>query len=198
MKRVPLLIVILLVLLVGLVFFLVTDEKKGSSQGGNNSIQVNQIISNNMKPLTLTSSAFSENGNISSKYTCDGDQMIPPLSISGVPDETKSLALIVHDPDAPVSGGFTHWTVWNIDPAMSDILEGQAPSGATEGVNGSGKNGYTGPCPPSGIHHYQFILYALDTKLNLLPASAGKAELEQAMQGHILEQTMLVGLYQRI
>jgi Raf kinase inhibitor-like YbhB/YbcL family protein len=197
MSKIFLIAIAFFILLVGLVFFLVADEKSIDSSTEEAPVQANQIITNNMQPLILESQAFQANSDIPTKYTCDGNQVSPPLSIFGVPNGTRSMALIVHDPDAPVSGGFTHWTVWNIDPAISGVSEGSVPAGAVEGLNGSSKKGYTGPCPPSGVHHYQFMLFALDAKLDLLAASTGKAELEQAMQGHILEQTTLVGLYQR-
>ena len=148
----------------------------------------------NAPSLKITSDAFSANGNIPKKYTCEGEQVSPPLSISGIPSATKSLALIVHDPDAPLKGGFTHWVVWNIDPSMHKISEGF--KGATQGLNGAKEAGYIGMCPPSGIHHYHFIIYALDTKLELRNQS-GKAELEKSMNGHILAQGEMVGLYKK-
>jgi hypothetical protein len=147
--------------------------------------------------MELKSSAFKNNQFIPSKYTCDGEDINPPLKISAIPKNTKSLTLIVDDPDA--SGGtFVHWIVWNINPAIRKIFENSILSGAIEGLTDFGKTGYGGPCPPSGIHHYQFKLYALDTKLKFLSlADADKIELERAMEGHILAKANLVGLYQR-
>ncbi len=144
--------------------------------------------------IKITSSAFSDKGNIPMKYTCEGQQVSPPLEISGIPSDAKSLALIVHDPDAPMDGGFTHWVVWNIDPSTTSIPEGF--DGAEQGLNGAKKTGYTGMCPPTGTHHYHFMIYALDTKLNI-SKQTGKDGLESAMKGHILAQSELVGLYKK-
>ncbi len=146
--------------------------------------------------MNITSSAFQNNGNIPSQYTCDGQGMSPPLQISDVPAEAKTLALIVHDPDAPRAGGFTHWVMWNIPASTTEIPENTVPQGAVQGHNGAGNSRWTGPCPPSGIHHYQFMLYALDAELNL-PETTDKDALEKAMQPHAIAQTTLVGLYQK-
>jgi len=144
--------------------------------------------------LKITSSAFSNNGNIPMKYTCEGEQVNPPLDITGTPSGTKSLALIVHDPDAPMKGGFTHWVVWNIDPSTTSIPE--AFNAGEQGLNGAQKTGYIGMCPPTGTHHYHFMVYALDTKLDI-SKQTGKGGLEKAMKGHILAQGELVGLYKK-
>ena len=133
---------------------------------------------------------------IPKKFTCDGGNINPELQIQNVPDGARSLALIMHDPDAPREGGFTHWVVWNISPRTTFIKEESAPPSASEGVHGAGAQGYTGPCPPSGTHRYEFSLYALDATLDL-PESAGKAELERAMKGRVLEEAMLTGRYAR-
>jgi hypothetical protein len=145
-----------------------------------------------MKELTVSSPAFENNKLIPAKYTCDGDNVNPPLTIEGVPDGTKSLVLIVDDPDAPM-GTWDHWIVWNIPPT-SKIEENTVPG--TEGVNDSRKHSYGGPCPPWGTHRYFFKVYALDTKLDLNPNSR-KKDVEKAMQGHILAKGELVGLYRR-
>ena len=145
--------------------------------------------------MKLTSPAFGNNQLIPKKYTCDGEDINPPLEISEVPEGAKSLVLIVDDPDAPM-GTWDHWIVWNIDPATSLIEENSLPEGAVEGINSFGKQPYGGPCPPGGTHHYHFKLYALDTKLSL-GASSKKRDVEKAMEGHILDWTDLVGLYQR-
>lgn len=157
-------------------------------------------LSEEMEPtktmaLLLNSSAFSYNGKIPAKHTCDGEDTSPPLAISGVPAGAKSLALSMHDPDAPVASGWTHWVVFNIPPDTRVIEEGKEPSGVS-GKNSWGRAGYGGPCPPSGTHRYFFTLYALDALLSL-PEGSGKKEVEQALKGHILEQAELVGLYQR-
>jgi Raf kinase inhibitor-like YbhB/YbcL family protein len=145
-----------------------------------------------MKELTVSSPAFENNKLIPAKYTCDGDNVNPPLTIEGVPDGTKSLVLIVDDPDAPM-GTWDHWIVWNIPPT-NKIEKNTVPG--TEGINDSRKHSYSGPCPPSGTHRYFFKVYALDTKLDLSPNSR-KKDAEKAMQDHILAKGELVGLYRR-
>jgi hypothetical protein len=143
--------------------------------------------------LMVSSTAFDANTMIPKKFTCEGASVNPALHFGEFPSQTKSLAIIVHDPDAGRPGGFTHWVAFNIDPAH-DIPEDFR--GGVQAMNGAGKTGYMGPCPPSGIHHYHFMVYALDTRFEL-SGSVGKAELEKAMQGHILAQGDLVGLYQK-
>lgn len=122
--------------------------------------------------------------------------MNPELQIQNVPEAAKSLALVLHDPDAPMEGGFTHWVVWNINPKTTLIKEESVPPGSAEGRNGAGKNAYIGPCPPSGTHHYHFMLSALDATLDL-PPSAGKDELEAEIAKHLVEKTELIGLYEK-
>ena len=145
--------------------------------------------------MRLTSPAFKNNQLIPKKYTCDGENINPPLQISGIPAGTKSLVLIVDDPDAPM-GTWVHWVVWNISPDTTLIEENSVPQGSIQGVNDFGKNTYGGPCPPRGTHRYYFKLYALNTKLPLNP-SATKKDVEKAMEGAILEKAELVGLYKR-
>jgi len=161
--------------------------------------------------FSLSSSAFAQNGAIPSAYTCDlpaspgqagGTTTNPPLQIAGVPQEAKSLALIMDDPDVPKQvkpdGMFDHWVLFNIPANTTEIGEGKAPG--VQGANGAGKAAYTGPCPPKQYepseHRYFFKLYALDTVLDL-EAGATKAQVEQAMEGHILAQTQLIGRYKR-
>jgi Raf kinase inhibitor-like YbhB/YbcL family protein len=147
--------------------------------------------------LDVSSSAFEDNATIPTVYTCDGDNTSPPLAFAGVPQDAQSLALIMDDPDAP-GGTFVHWVVWNIDPATTDVAANTVPGSGTQGLNGVGQGTYIGPCPPDGEHHYYFKLYALDARLDGLdPASADKAALEQAIEGHIIAQAELIGLYQR-
>lgn len=148
-----------------------------------------------MPQLVLKSPAFENDKNIPSKYTCDGEDINPPLEWDNIPEGAKSLVLIVDDPDAP-SGNWDHWLVWNIDPSVKSIQEGEVPEGAVLGMNDFNKTEWGGPCPPSGVHRYQFKLYALDTILNI-PSGSRKSELEEAMKGHILDQSVLVGLYSR-
>ncbi|PIY95972.1 MAG: YbhB/YbcL family Raf kinase inhibitor-like protein [Candidatus Kerfeldbacteria bacterium CG_4_10_14_0_8_um_filter_42_10] len=143
--------------------------------------------------MKITSSAFQNNQSIPAKYSCDGEDVNPPLAFSELPDNIQSLALIVDDPDAP-AGTWVHWIVWNINPATAEISENSVPKGAIEGITSAGQAGYSGPCPPSGEHRYFFKLYALAAMLQL-DASADKAALKQAMQGHILAQANLTGLY---
>lgn len=149
------------------------------------------------KPHTLdiSSTAFSENSYIPAKYTCDGENISPPLKISGVPAKTKSLVLTFRDPDAPKQT-FYHWLAWNIEPGLKEISEGKGIPGAVLGKNGMNKTGYIGPCPPSGDHRYIFGLYALNMKLNL-PAGSKVSTLMKAMDKHVLEQDFLIGRYQR-
>jgi Raf kinase inhibitor-like YbhB/YbcL family protein len=152
-------------------------------------------------PLTITSSAFAPNGTIPKKYTCDGPDVSPPLRWSEPPAGTQSLALIMDDPDAP-AGTWVHWVLYNLPASVRELPENlpkveQLPDGARQGRNDFRKTGYGGPCPPKGpAHRYFFKLYALDTKLDL-KAGATKADVEKAMQGHILAQGELVGRYGR-
>ena len=143
--------------------------------------------------ISITSPAFQAGGDIPAKFTCNGTNVSPELQISGVPNEAKSLVLIVDDPDAPRSL-FTHWIVWNIDPKMTQVAENSAPAGGVQGTNDFGKRNYGGPCPPFGTHRYFFKIFALDTKLELKPG-ARRAELDAAMRGHILAQGELMGRY---
>ena len=143
----------------------------------------------------MTSSVFENNGSIPAKFTCDGRDINPPLSIQSVPAGTKSLALIVDDPDAP-RGMWVHWVVWNIDPKTTEIREDTVPTGAAQGMNDFRKKDYGGPCPPSGTHRYFFKLYALDTQLSP-GANAEKTDLEKAMKGHIISEAQIMGTYKR-
>ncbi|MCW4008722.1 MAG: YbhB/YbcL family Raf kinase inhibitor-like protein [Candidatus Bathyarchaeota archaeon] len=146
-----------------------------------------------MRKLSVTSPAFENGKFIPAKYTCDGDDVNPPLTIDGVPKETKTLVLIVDDPDAPM-GTWDHWVVWNIPGSTRQIAENTVPG--TEGMNDFGKRSYGGPCPPSGTHRYFFKVYALDVELALKP-NARKRDVEKAVQGHVLAEGELVGLYRR-
>ena len=151
--------------------------------------------------LSLTSTAFKEEEKIPSYYTCEGKDISPNLDWNGVPEETKSLALIMDDPDAP-SGVFTHWVIFNL-PSDSQGLPEAFPStpklssGALQGRNDFGRTGYGGPCqPPGKPHHYRFTLYALDNNLDL-GAGSSKNQVLNAAEGHIIEQVRLTGIYQR-
>src|SRR3990172_5533244 len=146
-----------------------------------------------MKQLTIRSAALENKQPIPKKYTCDADEVNPPLTITETPTDTKSLVLIVEDPDAP-AGLWIHWLVWNIPPTTTIINENSVPG--TQGLNTSGSRSYQGPCPPSGTHRYFFKIYALDTKLDLSEKST-KKDVEKAMQGHVIAQGELMGVYSR-
>ncbi|HEX2530098.1 MAG TPA: YbhB/YbcL family Raf kinase inhibitor-like protein [Burkholderiaceae bacterium] len=154
--------------------------------------------------LALTSTAFVSGGSVPSRYTCDGDNVSPPLAWNVIPSGTKSLALIVDDPDAPDPAApqrtWVHWVLYNLPPSAGGLPQHVAPrdlpSGAREGTNDWRRTGYGGPCPPIGRHRYFFKLYALDAILPDLE-KPDKAQLEKAMQGHVIGKTELVGLYQR-
>ena len=144
------------------------------------------------KTLKVTSSAFEEDGSIPLKYTCDGEDISPPIAIDQIPEEAKSLAIIIDDPDAP-SGTWVHWVVWDI-PITHQLKENEIHG--QQGINDFNKKRYNGPCPPRGTHRYFFKVYALDTILNL-DASTKKSDLERAMASHILAFGELVGRYER-
>lgn len=154
---------------------------------------------NNSTSMQILSSEFKPGQPIPVKYTCDGENSIPPLEIVQVPEEAVSLVLIMDDPDVPKDlrpdGNFDHWLAWNISPRTKEIKEGVEPDGII-GNNSRGDSGYTGPCPPDREHRYFFKLFALDTMLEI-PQSTMKADLEAAMKGHILQQAVLMGVYNR-
>ena len=143
----------------------------------------------------LQSGAFAKGEPIPRRHGCEGQDLSPPLAWSGAPEGTRSLALVVDDPDAPV-GTFTHWLGWGLDPAAQGLGEGEAAP--VEGRNDFGTSGYRGPCPPPGHgrHRYVFRLYALDAEPELA-AGAAKAELEEVIAGHVLTTAELVGTYER-
>jgi Raf kinase inhibitor-like YbhB/YbcL family protein len=154
--------------------------------------------------VELTSSAFSPSGAIPRRYTCDGEDISPPLAWSGLPEGTRSLVLIVDDPDAPDPAApkmiWVHWLLYNLPPQTAGldeaINEDDLPSGTRQGINDWQRTGYGGPCPPIGMHRYFHKLYALDTALPDLDEPS-KAALEAAMAGHILASAELIGTYQR-
>lgn len=145
-------------------------------------------------PFSVSSPVFLNYGKIPPEYTCDGNETSPPLAVSGVPLNSDSLVLTVVDIDAP-SGPFTHWIMWNIPANVTDLSKGQRFS-FPQGTTSAGTQGYFGPCPPHGLHRYVFTLYALDTILNL-DSSATRNQLEQAMDGHVIAATKLVGMYEQ-
>jgi hypothetical protein len=150
---------------------------------------------NTQNGMELISPAFRDNADIPPQYTCKGQNISPPLNIFNVPPNIKSLALILHDPDA-VSGDYLHWSMWDIPPNTETISVNSVPTGAVQGPNDSGKKGYMGPCPPAGTgtHHYIFELYALDSILSL-DQDTSREKLESAMQDHILAKATLTGLF---
>ncbi len=166
----------------GIIFRETTDKKR---------LPVEANIKNDN--FTLASPVFSNNEPFPVMYTCKGQDTRPPLSIERPPAGTQSFALIMQDPDA-VSGSWVHWTIWNIDPIISNLDEKTLPEGSVEGITSLGKTGYSGPCPPAntGVHRYVFELYALDTVLNLA-SDANSEQLQEAIQGHILAQSRLTG-----
>ncbi len=151
---------------------------------------------NQVMAMQIMSSAFSDGENIPTQYTCEGSDISPPLSWQGIPAGAKTLVLIVDDPDAPM-GTWDHWVVFNIPPSTTQIAaDGKFPAETKDGKNSWGKAGWGGPCPPSGTHHYQFKLYALDIVLTLAN-NTSKATIEKAMRGHVLAETKIVGLYKK-
>jgi Raf kinase inhibitor-like YbhB/YbcL family protein len=160
----------------------------------------NPAAQTGIRTIRVSSPAFREGGMIPQRYTCDGDDVSPPLSWEAVPEGTKSIALIADDPDAP-GGTFVHWVVYDLPADLEGLPENLPrdkgfPVGGEQGVNSTNEIGYMGLCPPSGTHRYFFRVYALDEKLNL-PAGETKARLLEAMKGHILGQGQLMGRYKR-
>jgi len=145
--------------------------------------------------MKISSAAFENNSFIPSKYTCEGQEINPPLEFRDVPEDTKSLVLIVDDPDAPMKT-WVHWTIWNIDAKTTQILQNSCPKGAVEGITSFGRTGYGGPCPPSGTHRYFFKLFALDKMLDLSPNSYAR-DIESTIEGHIIRKAELIGLYKK-
>jgi Raf kinase inhibitor-like YbhB/YbcL family protein len=166
-------------------------------------ISRDQNTINTIAPMIISSPAFLDSQTIPKQYTCDGDGINPALQLADVPAEAKSLALIISDPDAP-SPPWIHWVMWNISASTTEISENSVPQGAIQGKGSSGQNVYGSPCPPvpseaegpSGTHHYIFTVYALDSTLNL-PSYSTADKLQAAMQGHIITQAQLVGVYGR-
>jgi len=150
--------------------------------------------------FSISSSAFKDGGNIPPKFTCDAGQTnpSPALTWKEPPPNTKSFALIMHDPDAPLAGGFTHWVLFDIPAGTTSLPENFQPgSVGVSGNSGFRRGGYGGPCPPTGSHHYHFTLSALDVPTLGLQAGATKADVEKAMQGHVISTAETIGMYQR-
>jgi len=145
-------------------------------------------------PFVISSPAFEDNGTIPMRYTCDGGSTPPPIDVSGIPHNARTLAITVVDIDAP-AGPFTHWVAWNIPPNSTSLDTGNA-NAFSEGMTSAGTVGYRGPCPPSGTHRYYFTVYALDTALDLAQG-ASRTDLENAMAGHVVGKAVLLGTYSK-
>jgi Raf kinase inhibitor-like YbhB/YbcL family protein len=175
-----------------------------SATNANPTVETDTAARSNAMTLKVTSSAFQQGGAIPSQYTCEGKDISPPLAWSGAPNGAKTIAMIVDDPDAPDPAKpqrvYVHWVVYNIPVATNSLPENASkkgmPKGAVQGKNDWGKPEFGGPCPPIGRHRYFFKLYALDTELNGLSAPT-KADLERAMNGHVLDSGELMGTYQK-
>jgi hypothetical protein len=152
----------------------------------------------NLGDLDIKSSAFASLGRIPKRNAGDGENLSPPLEWDGAPKGTREFALVCHDPDAPLVQGFTHWVLYGIPPETTRLTEGQKPGAFSGGVNGTGKAGYMGPYPPNGHgpHHYYFWVYALDRPLGLKPG-LNLEQLLHSIDGHVLEQARVVGVYER-
>lgn len=161
----------------------------------NSSLNINKDLNTNI--MQISSTAFGAGTKIPMKYTCDGNGVNPPLSFSEVPEGTKSLVLIMDDPDAAKVSGkiWDHWVIWNIMPQTTNITEDSVPKGIV-GMNSGGRQAYGPPCPPNGEHQYFFKLYALNTLLDL-PFNSSQTAVMKAMEGHILAQAELSGVYSR-
>lgn len=152
-----------------------------------------ETVTSEENAMELTSSAFANQATIPARYTCDGDDISPPLEISGIPSGTISLVLVMDDPDAP-AGVWDHWVAFNIEPR--DTIPEAIQDLGIAGNNSWGRTGYGGPCPPGGTHRYFFTVYALDTVLDLVTA-AGKEDVLTAIEGQVLAEATLMGLYSR-
>lgn len=146
--------------------------------------------------MEISSPVFSSGATIPQKFTCEGDNVSPPLNFKDVPEEAQSLALLMEDPDAPSVKPWVHWVVFNIPRDVKGFEEGSVSKGAIEGLSTGNTYGYQGPCPPQNEHRYFFKLYALDKKLDL-PAESDRAALLRAMQGHVLKEVYLMGVYKK-
>jgi len=187
MKNVKIFLIILIIIFVIFLIFFLNNKVNENSE-----YNETEVIEN----MKITSPAFKEGGKIPSKYTCDDANINPELHFEQVPENAKSLVLIMDDPDAPM-GVFTHWVIFNI-PASSTIVinENSVPQNSVLGLNSANKTSYVGPCPPSGVHRYYFKVFALDSLLNL-KEGAKREEIEKEMANHIIDQTQYLGLYQR-
>jgi Raf kinase inhibitor-like YbhB/YbcL family protein len=195
----------IIIFLIAVISGCVAEEKEKttvtpSSTSTPAAIEKNTKEVTTMQNISISSEAFQAGGVIPKEYTCDGSDVSPALSWRGIPENAKSIALIMDDPDAP-GGTFVHWVLFNIPPGMTKLPRGVPENrtlndGSSQGITDFGRIGYGGPCPPGGTHRYYFRLYALDTMLNLQPGASRK-QLDDAMRGHILAQGELMGNYKR-
>lgn len=183
-------ILVVVIFILGAVFGYKKLIKDGNQKETNSSDNTQQNLT-----IKVSSPKFAEGATIPIEYTCDDENINPPLSISGVPKEAKSLALIVDDPDAAF-GTFAHWVLWNIFPDTTEIKERETPVGAAVGKNDFNLEKYRGPCPPNSIHRYFFRIYALDTILTL-PAGSYREDLLKSIKGHVIAEGQLMGKYSR-
>lgn len=186
MKKLLFLALSILVIVLTVIIFVFSKKSNKITEDANSTTN---------STMKISSSAFKDSDQIPAKYTCDGDNINPPLSFSEVPQEAKSLALIVDDPDSP-SGTWTHWIIWNISPDTKEIKEASTPDGSIEGINSFSEIKYGGPCPGQGKHHYLFKLYALDSIANL-QKGAQKSQLEEEIGKHKIAEAELTGVYER-
>ena len=200
MKRNSVILVMLCGLSAAALFFsfVLFDSKQRSPRAENDPAFFRNKDLKNMGELKISSPSFENNGEIPARYTCEGENISPALQISGVPKDALSLVLAVDDPDAVGGRVWDHWLLWNIKPETILISEGGFPGGVTPGLTSFGDKKYGGPCPPagSGLHHYRFKLYALDSTLSISSDSV-KSGVEKAMAGHIIDEALLVGTYER-
>jgi len=183
--RATLTIVVFVLVMLGI--FLIFDK--------NNKNTNTSIVEEDISIMQIKSNVFTDGERIPIKYTCDGEDINPELLFSDIPKDTQSLVLIFDDPDSP-TGTWLHWTIWNISIDTHILPEGYRVADETEGITSFGNVGYGGPCPGSGEHRYFFKLFALDAEI-VLPSGASRDELEQAMEGHIIDEAGLMGLYSR-
>lgn len=183
----PLILAIALVIIICLIVLSMAHK---NIEGSQNMATNSSSKSGNMQ---VVSPAFRDGSSVPVQYSCKGQNVSPPLNFLGVPASAKSLAFIMHDPDAP-SGDYVHWTMWDISTDTGTIAANSVPMGAIQGLNSSNQNKYMGPCPPSGTHRYMFDLFALNKALGL-PAKTTRDQLKKAMDGHIIEQNTLTGTF---
>lgn len=205
MKKIILVLIVLIIAAgIAVLLFLAPEKNEIPQNGGSKSISIKieeptgEIPSGQKEQIMqITSKAFNNHQTLPSKYTCDDEGVNPPLDIQSVPLGTKSLAIVVDDPDSP-GGVFTHWLMWNIDPSVSEITENFIPTSGSVvlGKTSAGNNAYVPPCPPTGEHSYRFKVYALDTNLDL-DARSDQKFMEDNMIGHILAKAEIVAVYGR-